>query len=43
MRDFTQATEYDAHNHARIQDLMIHGFLQIITSSFYFLEFSTDE
>jgi hypothetical protein len=27
MGNFAQSTEYDAHNHARIQDLMIHGVL----------------
>jgi hypothetical protein len=25
--NFTQSTEYDAHKHARIQDLMTHRFL----------------
>jgi hypothetical protein len=27
MGNFAQSTEYDAHDHARIQDLMIHGVL----------------
>jgi hypothetical protein len=27
MGNFAQSTEYDAHKHAMIQDLIIHGFL----------------
>jgi hypothetical protein len=37
MRDFTQATEYDAHKHVRIQDLMIHRFFVNNCFKFRFL------
>jgi hypothetical protein len=43
MRDFIQATEYDAHMHAKFEDLTLSRFLQINSSSFEFLEFSMEQ
>jgi hypothetical protein len=39
MRYFIQAIEYNMNLHAKIQGLIIHGFLYITSLSFAFLEF----
>jgi hypothetical protein len=38
MGNFAQATEYDVHMHAKFEDSLLPGFLQINTSSFGLLE-----
>jgi hypothetical protein len=42
MRDFAESAEDDAHMYATFGDLLLLGFLQINTSSFDFLKFSTE-
>jgi hypothetical protein len=42
MRDFAQATEYDAHMYEKFWDLIIYRILYINTSSFDFLKFSME-
>jgi hypothetical protein len=39
MSIFVQATDHNINMHAKIQYLILHRFLEIITSSFVFLEF----
>jgi hypothetical protein len=39
--NFSWANEYDISMHAKIQFMNKHGFVQLNTSSFDFLEFST--
>jgi hypothetical protein len=39
---FIAAIEHERKMHARFQDLILHKILEIITSSFSFLEFSTE-
>jgi hypothetical protein len=43
MRDFAQATEYDAHMYEKFWDLIIYRIFFRNTSSFDFLKFSTEE
>jgi hypothetical protein len=43
MRDFAQATEYDAHMYVKFWDLIIYRILYRNTSSFDFLKFYTEE
>jgi hypothetical protein len=43
MRDFAQATEYDARMYEKFWDLIIYRFLEINSSSFDFLEFSMEQ
>jgi predicted nucleic-acid-binding Zn-ribbon protein len=39
MRDFVQATGHDINTHAKIQYLILHRFLKLISSRFGFYEF----
>jgi hypothetical protein len=43
VRYFIPAIEHEIKMHARFQDLILHRFLYINTSSFDFLEFYTDK
>jgi hypothetical protein len=41
MTYFVQATEHDMNKHAKFGDLILYGFLSLISSRFDFFEFST--
>jgi hypothetical protein len=41
MSNFLQVTEQEVYMHAKFEYLDIYRFLQLITSSFYLLQFST--
>jgi hypothetical protein len=43
MSYFVKSTEHDMNMHAKFEDLILHGFLELIPSIFYFLELSIEQ